>query len=237
MENILKIPLDTLNYACEQMRIDTLSEQEREFLFEYHEILTPIVSALKTLSANKYSFGLYLPVLIGLRQKLSAAKSKDNVYGMPLVVAVETGFNRRFSEFLNLFDEHARSTPLYIAMASNPQFKLNFLGFKQIPHGTSNAIFDLLLNAGKEILAAERERDKNRTDSVDNADVKSTSSKQGKITLQFGDFAFTYFIRMKDFGQNVPIYYHHNLMSFSAVMHSFIMCIFFSFSRHIKLAH
>lgn len=183
MGNILKIPLDTLNYACEQMQIDTLSEEGHEFLLEYYEILTPIVNALKTLSANKYSFGLYLPILIGLRKKLGAAKSKNYVHGMPLVEAVETGFQTRFSEFLDLFDEHARSTPLYIAMASNPQFKLNFLGLKHVPQQTSSAIFDLLLNAGKEILTAERERDQIRADSVNDADVISSSSKLGNIAI------------------------------------------------------
>lgn len=174
--NILKIPLDKLNFACSQMRIDQMTEDDYEFLREYHEILTPVTSALKTLSANKFSFGLYLPVLVGLNRKLNDAKKKNFVYGKPLAVAIEKGFQKRFFEFMDLFDVNGRSTPLYIAMTVNPQYKLNFLGFERIVAHTSTRIFDMLLNAAKEIVDEERERIQNRSNSVSVGDTNTIAN-------------------------------------------------------------
>lgn len=164
VENILKIPLEILNQACQQIQVDQMTEDERNFLSEYHKILTPVVCALKTLSANQFSFGLYLPVLVGLNRKLNDAKNTRFIYGNPLAHAIEDGFQKRFFKYMDIFDLQGRSTPLYIAMAINPQFKLNYLGFEPVPAHTSNRVFDMLLNAGKEIVNEERARNRNRTD-------------------------------------------------------------------------
>lgn len=152
-----------------------MTEDEHQFLLEYYEILTPVVCALKTLSANKFSFGLYLPVLVGLNRVLNDMKNKDFMHGMPLVIAFESGFQKRFFEFMDIFDEYGRSVPLYIAMAANPQFKLNYLGFQRISSHTSTRIFDMLLNAGKEIVSEERERNLNRTDGMIAGDTNPSS--------------------------------------------------------------
>lgn len=162
----MKIPLDKLNFALNQLKIVELSEDDHQFLTEYYEILTPIVCALKTLSANKYSFGLYLPVLVGLNRVLNENKEKQFMFGMPLAIAIEKGFQQRFSEFKDIFDVEGRSTPLYIAMASNPNFKVNFLGFNRLPSHISSRVFNMLLNAGKEILEAEHNQNRSPDDDV-----------------------------------------------------------------------
>lgn len=156
MANILSIDQDKLETACTSLNISPLTADELIFLTEYHKILKPVAIALKTLEANKHMFGLYLPVLFGLRSKLNELKSSTIRVCLPLLNSVETGFERRFGNMLDIF--HKKSVPLYIAMASHPKYKLNFMGMRRIAAHTYQQIRKMLFNAGVDIVKSERER-------------------------------------------------------------------------------
>lgn len=181
----MKIDRDKLKLACNQMKIASLDEDDCCFLEEYYEIITPIACALKSLEANRFAFGLYLPILTGIRKKLNDLKKKRFVYGKPLINALEKGFEQRFAEFLDIYDLYGRSVPLYIAMVTNPQYKLNFLGFERIPSHISNKVQTMLLNAGKEALTHEKEKEiQNRTEEEAVASTSATIDAQvavGKV--------------------------------------------------------
>lgn len=54
------------------------------------------------------------------------------------------GFENRFG---HLMDGNGLSMPLYVAMMSNPMYKLNFMGLSKIPPNLLNALKDMLFNA------------------------------------------------------------------------------------------
>lgn len=76
----------------------------------------------------------------------------------PLVTALQTGFESRLANIMDIFDIKGKSAPLYLAMCSNPLFKLNYLGFEhRIPSHTVNKMRDLLVAAAKEIIRTRNE--------------------------------------------------------------------------------
>lgn len=156
------------------MKIAAFDDDEYIFLEEYHQVISPIASGLKTLSSNKYTFGLYLPTLIGLRVKLNDLKKTNYIYCKPLIVALERGFETRFANLMDIYDYDGKSVPLYIAMVTNPQYKLNFLGMKQIPSHISNKVRTMLLAAGQEILNREKEKEKESAESAADSNIHNT---------------------------------------------------------------
>lgn len=160
MGHILSIGREKLNRACIQLHISQLDENDYVFLEEYYQCISPVAHALKTLEGNRFSFALYLPVLMALRSKFNELKNKNSVHCDPLIDALENGYEYRFNRYMDIYDAEGLSTPLYIAMATNPCYKLNFLGFREIPSHISQRVRNMLLTESRLIHNEEEEKRK-----------------------------------------------------------------------------
>lgn len=148
----MKIQRDNLESALNALNTAVLEDDEYIFLEEYFEVLTPVAVALRTLEANKYTFGLYLPVLVGLRKALNRLHTKNLMHCKPLIAALQTGFEERFAKFMNIFNE-SLSVPLYLSMISNPMYKMDYLGFEQrVPAHYITRIRNWLMAEAKKIM-------------------------------------------------------------------------------------
>lgn len=175
VEHLFKYDKEKLEIACCQLKIDPLDDADFDFLREYHTIIAPVAIALKTLESSQFSFGLYLPTLIGLRLKLAQLQESSLIYCRPLIQAIQTGFEKRFQEVLDVSDGDCRWIPLYIAMVTNPRYKLNYLGLRAIPSELSDKIRKVLFNAGKEIMQEQNQKSgspENENCTVNNASIE-----------------------------------------------------------------
>lgn len=173
-ERILSIDREQLANVCMVLNLDVFEGNEYEFLIEYNRVMKAIAIALKTLEANKYAFGVYLPTLFGLRLKL-AALEKQAVHCLELVLVIQNVFEERFRSVLDIFDGEGKSVPAFVAMVSNPNYKLSYMGLKSIPSHTLLRIKQMLFDSAMDIL-------KNETHSDDqNNDIQSTN--QGNYHL------------------------------------------------------
>lgn len=135
ISNILSIDRPKLDEACDALNLEPFDSKEYDFLNQYFRVINKVAIALKTLKADKYTFGLYLPTLFGLRsvlEKISNPTTTEMFECLPLAKALKTGFENRFGKLMDAFESDGKSAPLFIAMVSNPQFKLNFLGTRVI---------------------------------------------------------------------------------------------------------
>lgn len=145
--SIEQIKLDS---AFVKMGLCRIDQSEYEFLKNYHMCMEPIAKALKILEGNRHTFGAYLPMLFGLKAKLKALKNTmTGKVCYPLTVALYNGFKRRFGKLLVLDQRDPQAVPLYIAMITNPTFKLNFMNSNMITANLLNQIRQMLFNAGK----------------------------------------------------------------------------------------
>ncbi|XP_055308984.1 uncharacterized protein LOC129572896, partial [Sitodiplosis mosellana] len=159
--NIRSIERTKLENFCDELQISKFDDDEYIFLEEYIEVIKPVAAALKTLEANKYTSGIYLPILVGLRSALNNLHEQNLMHCQPLIEAVEAGFERRFGNLMLIYN--ARSVPLYIAMVSNPRFKLNFLGYKQrVPRHIIEKVRSMLVSAAQEIRKQRSEKEEER---------------------------------------------------------------------------
>lgn len=182
----MNIDSEKLKLACQQCKIDTLDDDELVFLHEYHKIILPIAMALKLLEGNRLTFGAYLPTLIGLRLNLGKMNAFKFVYCQPLLVAVSNGFEERFASVLDIFHVDGKWIPLYIAMITDPQYKLNFLGMRTIPAHISEKVRRILFNAGKEVSPKKNTSESMETSCANqsvNANTMRTST--GNFHLKF----------------------------------------------------
>lgn len=158
----MSIDKDALENACLQLKIDSLDYDEYEFLREYHNIMSLVATAMQTLEANCYTFGIYIPTLLGLNYQLKKMivhlSSKnyhdydiDNDGGkfncLPLVRAIKQGFDQRFGELIDPFSLSGKSIPLFVAMMSNPTFKLNFMCVSTISEQLLSHLKEMLVSA------------------------------------------------------------------------------------------
>lgn len=179
VENILSINQAKLESACIHLEIDALDEEEYEFLLNHYRIISLVATALKTLEADKYTFGLYLPTLIGLKLKLSALLEKENsVQCVPLIIALQSGLESRFGGLMDPFNENGNSVPLYVAMLSNPTFKMNFLGIKKIPANLLGRFKDMLFKAATDMNKSEYSK-RTVSDQADSAIIDTPTATQG----------------------------------------------------------
>lgn len=133
-----------------------MNAAEKNFLADYHNCLTPVAAALKFLEGNKHTFGVYLPMLCSLKQKLNLLQnSQIGKSCKPLADALAAGFEKRFAKIMILDkdckkdEDNGLGVPLYLAMVTNPMFKLNFMNKSVIPAEQLNKIRSILFNAGK----------------------------------------------------------------------------------------
>lgn len=145
INNVLAIEKTKLNSACLQLKVSPLEDEEYGFLREYHSVIKLIAMALKSVEADSYTFALYLPTLLGLRINLQAMiDSHTLIYCEPLVGALQNGLQARFGNLMDSSGTDGKSVPLFVAMMSNPAFKLNFMGMKRIEPNLLNRLKDML---------------------------------------------------------------------------------------------
>lgn len=151
MGNILSISQHKLENACTQLGIEPFDTEEYEFLQQYYEIINKVAIALKVLEGDKHPFGLYLPTLFGLRATLNKYANMEDHKCRQLAVALQNGFKNRFDNLMDVFSSDCKSLPLYIAMISNPKYKLNYMGFRIIDPRVLNKLKEILVTAALEI--------------------------------------------------------------------------------------
>lgn len=93
-----------------------------DFLKEFELVLRPVMKGIKYVQ-GRYYFGSYLPMLFGLKSELDSEKHLK--FCKPLVIALRNGFDKRFSDIMN--PENPESVPLFVAMITNPKYKLNYV--------------------------------------------------------------------------------------------------------------
>lgn len=125
IERILSINEINLKAACTVLAIPVLDKEDYEFLHEYMKVIRPIAEALKALEGNRDTFGIYLPTLFGVKFKLDELSKSRLKFCKPLLHSVCNGFSTRFAKMMDL--NTPKSLPLYLAMATNPNFKLNYM--------------------------------------------------------------------------------------------------------------
>lgn len=136
------------------LNLDVFENIEYEFLYEHQRIMNAVARALKTLEANTYEFGVFLPTLFGLRIKLATFQRKA-VYCLPLVEVIQNAFEERFRSVLDIFNANGNSVPAFVAMVSNPYYKLYYMGMKSIPSHILLRLKQMLFDAAMDILQNE----------------------------------------------------------------------------------
>lgn len=153
------------------LKVAPLDDDEYEFLREYHSVLALISAALKSIESDSYKFSLYLPSLFGLKIQLQALLDKRSVFEcIPLVIALQNGIEARFGNLMDPFDPEKKSVPLFIAMMTNPQFKLNFMGMKKIQPRLLNRLKDMLVSEAVKIEDESLSQNNSHGDDDDDAD-------------------------------------------------------------------
>lgn len=170
-----------LELACRELKIEALTDDDYIFLKEYLKCIAPVAVALKNLEGDRFTFGIFLPTLVCLRSKLDMNKrlcetANAMIYCHPLSVAIQLGFETRFGDMMDIFNQ--RSKPLWIAMVSNPQYKLDYIGMKRIPEHTSTKVRNFLYNVGKQIVDAER---------IEEASPEENNNTATQVSNEFDD--------------------------------------------------
>lgn len=151
----MSIDRSKLEHACYQLNIDPFDAEEYDFLQQYYQVTNKVAVALKVLEGNRHGFGLYLPTLIGLRTVLDTHSNPRTVAEtepcLQLAIALKNGFERRFADLMDVFNTDGKSAPLYIAMITNPQYKLNFMGTRTIDPRVLHKLKEMLVDAAIEI--------------------------------------------------------------------------------------
>lgn len=73
-----------------------------------------IKNAINVIESNRFSFAMYVPVIIGL-------KTQQLQYSNALANELLKGIEMRFGAIIDPF--HANAVPYYVAMVTNSQFK------------------------------------------------------------------------------------------------------------------
>lgn len=181
--NILSIDRAKLEHACNQLSIIPFDDDEYEFLKQYFQVVNKVAIALKSLEGNQHTFGRYLPTLFGLRnllEKYADRASTETPECLELAIALKNGFEKRFAELMDVFDIEEKSAPLYIAMISNPRFKLNFMGTRTICPSVLAQLKEILINAAIEIKRANQIKPGQNN----NANAANIDQQNGKRSTQ-----------------------------------------------------
>lgn len=122
---MLSFDVNQLALVCMRLGICTLNDDDYTFMGEYMKCMRPIAEGLTYLEGDKCTFGAYAPMLMGIRAELDAMKDENFRHCKPLLKAIRDGFKKRFGAKLDPYD--VESVPLYLAMVSNPKFKMSFI--------------------------------------------------------------------------------------------------------------
>lgn len=181
-----------LETACRALNIFALTDEEYSFIDEYRNCVKPVADALKCLEGQNHSFGLYLPVLYGLKMALNDLRSNFDQYCLPLIEAIEVGFTKRFDDLMNVCNP--KSIPLYLAMVANPRYKLDYLRMDRIPAHIYNNVFKYLFNECKQIYLENRnsndhlQQEQQEPDSQTQVQAREHVDVAGPSTGRFSTF-------------------------------------------------
>lgn len=115
-----------LDDLMSKLEIETFTSNEKLFLKEWLQVLTPITTALLNLEKDNCHFGILLPTLFTVRSRLDEFSRGDNIiYCKPLAKALLKGLEKRFV-VMDLRSKEA--VPAVIATCTHPHFKLRWLG-------------------------------------------------------------------------------------------------------------
>lgn len=157
-----------LQCLCTELAIAPLSPEDYDFLIEYVSIFKPIAEGITFLEGNQQMCGSYLPTLYGIEARLNDIRNESLAYCGPLLDAVIAGFQRRFGDKMD--PSKVRSVPLFIAMISNPKYKLSFLPPNLLRPTFLKQVKTIMLKAAEKII---QENDAFESDSFE-ADESAT---------------------------------------------------------------
>lgn len=134
-----------MNVVCRKLQISEFSDGNFEFMREFLKCLQPISETITVLEGD-ILYGHTLPALFTIEKNFEDLHREGLNYALPLLNALEDGFEKRYKDFLNPFN--AVAAPYFLAMVSHPSYKLDC-----ISTGKSRAqkIYDLLLNEAHEL--------------------------------------------------------------------------------------
>lgn len=124
VKKILKLEPLKLVEAMKALEIPEFTPNDIHFLFEYVKVLKPIASAIDYLQAECH-FALFLPIVHNTRQDLIQLKEEKLKFCQPLLNAVLSGMEQRFSYLFDFDDE--RCKPAIVATCTHPFFKTRWL--------------------------------------------------------------------------------------------------------------
>lgn len=140
-----------MDITMTKLGISIFTQSQRTFLNEYTQIMGVIANALNNLQASKYPYAVVLPTLFQTKETLDDMMSHSStlVHCKPLLAATINGFNKRFSEIIDL--NHVSSNPALIATVTHPYFKLRWLNPEKCTTEQIDKIKQILSYAADEI--------------------------------------------------------------------------------------
>lgn len=156
---------DYLNLVCRKLQISEFSDENFAFMREFLTCLKPIAETITVLEGD-ILYGHTLPALFTIQNNFDEIRSGGLHYALPLLNALEDGFEKRYNEFLNPFN--AKAAPYFLAMVSHPSYKLDCVpGQKE----RATRIYNLLLN---EAQALSKNHNLSSTTTTTDIDIQGT---------------------------------------------------------------
>lgn len=161
IKQIVNIESDYLNLVCRKLQISEFSDVDFAFLKEFLKCLQPIAETITVLEGD-ILYGHTLPALFTIQNNFEEIRNRGLEYALPLLNALEDGFEKRYKEFLDPFN--ATAAPYFLAMVSHPSYKLDCVpGQKQ----NATRIYNLLLNEAQELTKTNKDRPSAPTKNMD----------------------------------------------------------------------
>lgn len=141
----MSIEREYLNIVCSKLNIEQFSDLDINFLSEFLVCLQPIAETITVLEGD-ILYGHTLPALFTIQNNFDEIRNNRLEYTLPLLNALEDGFEKRYREYLSPFNTTA--APYFLAMVSHPSYKLDCIpGEKH----KATKIFNLLLSEAQEL--------------------------------------------------------------------------------------
>jgi hypothetical protein len=110
---------------CDALQLPKFKPCESEFLKEYIMVMKPLAETLDILQGEKTCFfGMILPKLVQLQNRLNIIINQDLQHARPLAKAVKDGLATRYADMLSLGNG---ATNAIIASVSHPFYKLKWV--------------------------------------------------------------------------------------------------------------
>lgn len=122
IKQLVGIEMEYLNIVCDKLQTERFSNIDIDFLNEFLVCLQPIAETITVLEGDIF-YGHTLPALFTIQMNFEEIRSNGLKYTLALLNALESGFEKRYNEYLYPFN--AAAAPYYLAMASHPSYKLD----------------------------------------------------------------------------------------------------------------